>query len=260
MFIGENIVYLDLQKTGSTHIAKVLKTIPSENGVKLRKHITFEQVPMNLRQDWTRKTILGSIRNPWSWYVSLWAYGCAGKGSMLKNHTQFDWAFFKKNKKWDYLRIRRKKWRKVYGDVDDVRRFREWLRMVLLTDEMVWGFSNHPISRWAGLYTYRYARLYLKDFHKQGSWADLKTLQEYDAHNNWKQETIRMESLTQDLSTFLFAMGIEMNDELEQLLSEKNNTSHHRDYKDYYDKESISWVAEKDRFIIDKYQYDFMGT
>jgi hypothetical protein len=30
----------------------------------------------------TNRFVMGSIRNPWDWYVSLWAYGCLCKGSV----------------------------------------------------------------------------------------------------------------------------------------------------------------------------------
>jgi hypothetical protein len=75
MIVNEKLIYLMMQKTGCSHIAKlILQTV---GGERIGTH--------NKLTDYnTGKYIIGSIRNPWDWYVSLWAYGCRGKGRVRR--------------------------------------------------------------------------------------------------------------------------------------------------------------------------------
>ena len=73
MFISDKIVFIHLQKTGGVHISQLLS-----------KLLEGEKQPGHLQVDpeYHSRFIIGSMRNPWDWYVSLWAYGCAGKGGI----------------------------------------------------------------------------------------------------------------------------------------------------------------------------------
>jgi hypothetical protein len=83
MYIADRLIYLRLQKTASTHIGKFLQSmIP---GRLIGGHRRLQE-----RRLAVRRYIIGSIRNPWDWYVSLWAYGCQGKGGLYKWLTSRD--------------------------------------------------------------------------------------------------------------------------------------------------------------------------
>src|SRR6476619_6662167 len=75
MFISDRIVFLELQKTGCTHIRDLLRELVG--GQLVGKH---NQARRRLFIE--GKSFLGSIRDPWDWHVSLWAFGCQGKGSV----------------------------------------------------------------------------------------------------------------------------------------------------------------------------------
>ena len=72
IFISEKLVYLALQKTGSTQIRHLLTSIIPGELIG-----THNRLPVNLSP---KRIAVGSIRNPWAWYVSLWAFGCLGRG------------------------------------------------------------------------------------------------------------------------------------------------------------------------------------
>ena len=77
MYVSQKLVYLQMQKTGSTHVTRVLK-----HRIKGSQRERHEQL-----QDYQKfkdRLIVSSVRNPWDWYVSLWAYGCSGKGGVYR--------------------------------------------------------------------------------------------------------------------------------------------------------------------------------
>ena len=78
MFESDRVIFLQLHKTGTTTIVDELQRCTPGRLHKNRqqgKHMALN-VPQNGR------LVLGSIRNPYDWYLSLWAYGCAGKGEL----------------------------------------------------------------------------------------------------------------------------------------------------------------------------------
>lgn len=258
MFIGKHLVYLDLQKTGSTQITKVFKSIPSEEGIKYRKHITYHQLPDESKIGWDDKIKLGSIRNPWAWYVSLWAYGCGGKGAFYKDRTQLTWKVFK-HRRFRSFFIPRKKWRKVYTDVHSKEQFKAWLKMVLFPKGSAFvEYNASSFFNLSGIYTHRYLRLYIKDFLRLEQQLNSKeSITQLDAEQNVLDEVIRQENLKEELFLFLEKQNIEITDSIKKLFLKKTNSSYHLDYKEYYDEESISWIKEKEWLIINKYEYCF---
>src|SRR4051812_35017204 len=71
MFVSDRLIYIQMQKTASTHIARVLAEVVG--GEQHQQHI-------RLRGDRDGRLVVVSVRSPWDWYVSLWAYGCRGGG------------------------------------------------------------------------------------------------------------------------------------------------------------------------------------
>lgn len=78
MFEFETFAYLDVQKTGSRFICAILKKFSGDAVVRNRKHKPFET-------DYdTSKFYFISVRNPLDQYVSLYFYGCKGRGGVSK--------------------------------------------------------------------------------------------------------------------------------------------------------------------------------
>ena len=80
MFVTDKLIYLQMQKTACSHIAAMLAE--TVGGRKIGLHI-----PLPRRLHSTDKHVVGSIRNPWDWYVSQWSYGCAGRGALRNRLT-----------------------------------------------------------------------------------------------------------------------------------------------------------------------------
>ena len=138
MFVTDKLIYIQLHKTASTHISRLLKEVIGGNQLKKHSLASLES---------KHNFVLGSIRNPWDWYVSLWSYGCRNKGSLqqrLIHRTHFlyrlrcwkaspiqNFEHFVKGLISSVFRPRNK-WRQVYADATNPLLFQSWLKMLLL--------------------------------------------------------------------------------------------------------------------------------
>ena len=82
MLITDELVYLELQKTGCSHTIKILSALNNKNCKIIGKHNTYDSIPKEDQGNFESKLKIGNIRNPWDWYVSLWAFGCQKKGGL----------------------------------------------------------------------------------------------------------------------------------------------------------------------------------
>lgn len=72
MYIADKFVVIEISKTGTTHINRILgETVKGET---IGKH---NSAPGELIG--SNKTFVASIRDPFDWYVSLWSFGCKVK-------------------------------------------------------------------------------------------------------------------------------------------------------------------------------------
>jgi hypothetical protein len=275
MFLSEKLVFLELQKTGSSHIVQLLeKTL---DGSVIGKHD-----PPSKQLFAQPRTYVGSIRNPWEWYVSLWAYGCDNRGALYKRVTKAGKGATKsirrKIKKtisecrawlrdpcyytFQVLNNRYRnplEWRLSYSDPDDPKGFRDWLRMIHGSrhrHDIADFYGNCALSNFAGLLTYRYLRLFCRnDFSGIQTAAELR---EFERKNCYINYFIRNENLEGDFFTALDTAGLTISEDKKNLVyaARRTNTSskkHPAAY--YYDDETIDLVRIRDQLLIDKFGY-----
>ena len=68
----EKFIYLDMYKTGSTYVDSLLRKLIEGKPVRRTRH-----APITAGRPffWKRgKYAFATVRNPWDWYVSMWAY------------------------------------------------------------------------------------------------------------------------------------------------------------------------------------------
>jgi hypothetical protein len=264
MLVSKKLVFLELQKTGSTHIKQLLKK--TVGGVNDGKH---NQATTELRE--SGKHFIGSIRDPWGWYLSLFSYGCQKKGGVyLRTTNPARWKQLRKGGTLEgadgfdsysaqFMR------EQVYADPDNAEHFRAWLRLVLTAGPhralIEDGFAESPISAIAGLMTYRYFLLFV-----DGGAAvpetvtTLKKLQAHEKKSLFVEHIVRNESLAEDLIKAVEACGETLSPEQQVQIREapRTNTSPRKFGKThYYDEASVALVAEREKFIIDKFGYAF---
>lgn len=271
MFVSDKVVFVELHKTGCTHIRHLLKELVG--GEFVGKH---NQIGSGLLAG--DRLLLGSIRDPWSWYVSLWAYGCDHKGFIYGNATRDGVRLKGHGWKEHPLRAVRSllahranrhaaQWRRTYENVNDPGAFRAWLHM--LHDERYWhdygeGYGRSRASRVAGLYSYRYMKLFTCRDDGDEVEDGIDGIDSHDELVRHEQthcfidHFIRNERLEHDLFQALESSGIHVPERtrLEILARPKTNTSSRSGGADfYYDDASERLVGERDRLIVDRFSY-----
>ena len=102
MFISKKICFVELEKTGISSINKFLKDhIKDGETTQPHDYVTEDLMKKKL-------FFIGSIRNPYDWYISRWSYGCKMKNedSMYKNLVNKRLSYSRiKNIKGQYLKI-----------------------------------------------------------------------------------------------------------------------------------------------------------
>ena len=266
MLVSKKLVFLELQKTGSTHIKQLLKK--TVGGLNDGKH---NQATAELRE--SGKAFVGSIREPWGWYLSLFTYGCQKKGGVyLRTSNPARWKQLQRSGALDggmpagfedysasFMRDQ------VYSDPDNAEHFRAWLRLVCTSTPLRGliedGYAESPISAFAGLMTYRYFLLFADGGAQvPESVNTLKKLQAHEKKHLFVQHIIRNEVLAEDLIRTIEACCEPLDDEKKLQIREapRTNTSPRKFGKGhYYDEACVALVAEREKFIIDKFDYTF---
>lgn len=274
MFVSDSLIFVELHKTAGSHIGRCLNKILT--GEQVGKH---NVVPPELQN----RFILGSIRNPWDWYVSLWGYGCDRKGSAFSQTTRrysvdYYWRQLNKEmgKNWlspaQYARQMLADttkpvalWNEVYADSGNPELFRQWLRLMLdgkRRFDIGEGYGFSPLSAHSGVLTYRYFKLFTNLGAQLYSLPDLANSS--SLNDVWKQYgitnfVVRNEHLEADLIDALTSANIPLSDEQRLFIlqgkNEKTNTSSRKSMDFYYDEESIALVKNKEDFIISRYGY-----
>jgi hypothetical protein len=266
MFLSEKFIYLQLQKTACTHIAELLGVYFP--GVQRGKHGQLTMAPGG-------RLVIGSVRNPWDWYVSLWAYGCQSHGEIYDYLTSPFPAIAHRiirgsvahPRKWaripgtlqSHAKKKHERWQRLYASSDDPELFREWLKCLFsIEGKSILGkeYPHLPMNSFVGLMTYRFFYLFIdykhwhRSAHRVESMLDLVTM--YDRHAI-ADRFIKMESLEHDLAKILIELGVEIGES--ELKRSKVNSSSRLDMTYYYDEETVELVRDKEQFIIERFKY-----
>jgi hypothetical protein len=282
MFVSDKLVYLQMQKTASTHIARVLAEV-----VGGEQHLQHQR----LWDDPEGRLVVASIRDPWSWYVSLWSYGCRQGGGVdgIYYRLTADPPSFGElvSRAWSDARAKRHLptavvqkvraeqarqratrtdlWRTAYGDPDDVEVFRRWLRLMFDPErahELLAPYGRTDLRFAGGFMSFRYFWLLAKDralMEQPGALGTTEAIAEFDRTLTVHDDMIRIEHLEDELRRVLERAGYELDAAQSQLLHErcrqKTNVSPHRSTRDYYDDESLELVATRERVLVERYGY-----
>ncbi len=261
--VSDKLVYLELQKTASTLIGSVLVDLFGAED-RYPKH---GLLPADCRD----RFVIGSVRNPWDYYVSLWSFGGGGEGGLhqrlTRRHLRRAWRGLPRLAPLlDELRKPTADWQSTYAEPHTPERFRSWLSRVhdvRRAGQIEAPYGASQLRRVAGYATYRYCRLYSGDLDavlRATTPAELRSR----AATGWLPDAyIRTERLADDLLDAVRRAGCRVDDVLERAVRERTETavnrSEHRPYPDYYDDSSRQLVAERDALLIERHEYVF-GT
>lgn len=260
MVVSDELVFVELNKTGSTHITQILRDLigGERRGVHNPPSTTLVQ---------SDRCFLGSIRNPWEWYVSLWAYGCQGDGALhgqlttarLLGHGWRDNVVEAVQKLWDDLTKDQKGWKKLYADVTDADLFQRWL--IRIHDESVGPYADAQGKSPLGLLSRFYANLFWHPDHKERVVRNIGSADEarhLDVEQCYIDHFIRTEHLEDDLAKVLTViLKIVPRNKVDIIYkkSKTNSSRRKRNIRYYYNQKTKNLVNEKDSLIINKFDY-----
>jgi hypothetical protein len=231
------------------------------------------------------RRVVGTVRDPWSWYTSLWAYGCEGRGGLHARVTQTRSARstlgamareMRSSHRFPHEALARFRatpptsegWAELYDDADDVDAFRAWLRRVLdpaYASVVEPWYGATAVPRTAGLLTWRYLALFARDTDRliaPEGFSDIAALRGFDETQNVCDEILRTDRIAAELPGVLARAGYELDAAQQSTLAartsstERRNASRHRPWREYYDAAAIALVAERDAVIVDRFGFD----
>jgi hypothetical protein len=227
MIVTPHFICIHLQKTGGSFIREYLtNNIPNAkyNGIV---HDKACDIPKRYRQ----KPILGTIRNPWDWYVS-W-YASTQRTEALKGPF------------------------KVLHPNGKQTNFVEFMSKIANLNTKVHNIDFGLINRLGiGIYTYYYIQSYCRN--QAVVFKALKTKSITD-DMVFNIHLCRTENLREDLTNFLADTTVGITEQQKNTLATmaKVNTSKHGRYQEYYDAKLRQSVEKMDKYIVNRFGYTF---
>jgi hypothetical protein len=269
MFISDKLCFLELGKTGCSYIREVLSQ-NIQQGNLTHIHDTIDSELLN-----SNRFFLGSIRNPFDWYVSLWAFGCLHKKKdpLYSNLTSrrinpFRLSSINKNylKKTKFISNQLIKNigmnKKLYSDPLNVDNFKEWIKIILKKKNKNQLGEHYAISntnKFIGYMTFHYLlrfvrpdKLYMLFNDEVSNYEDLKN---FDKSFNFIKSTIKFENIDQDLFNIFNQLNIPIDKKKLIKKNPVNKSIRLKNTMSYYDNETIKIVQQNDSLIFEKYEY-----
>jgi len=217
MIETESHIFVHLLKCGGTSIFrmmmdnfKVLNVDQIGKGVPL-SHYT---IPIEEKKG---KVVVGNIRHPLSFYVSLWAFVDGG----------FTGTFIKQYKDKAHL----------CDDTFSIPKFQEWLK-IIINDRFLLPPAGEEFN--IGILTWTFFEKYYNN-----DYRFLNTPNEEYLVDHY----IRLETLEEDFNR-IFGTDIKKQN------NPRYKTTKHLPYIEYYNNELIDLVYDKEKFIFDKFNYN----
>ncbi len=267
MFISEELIFLQLQKTAGSHIAAKLSS--HLDGYIMAKHGSLDFDPGD-------RLVVGSVRNPWDWYVSLWSYGCGSAGGVqgLLKGAHFTTALRVAGAAWRQptlwsgalrdiaVHTRRDPafWKDVYADPHDPERFRRWLNAILSSEgRCLLGadYAARPLAGFAGFYTYRFLSVFtpLQIWRsKANTMRCVEDISPFFERYGAVHTLIRNERLEEDLAAVFARIG-RPDVSADSLRGDRVNASQRGEVETYYDETTRALVMQSDPFMVEYFGY-----
>lgn len=228
MILSDDYIYLHIPKTAGKAIGKFMlesDDFPNAKIYRYRKrpkrktaHFPYREIPNQLQDmkltmgDIKDKVFFASVRNPLSFYVSLYHYD-----------------FFQRSKKG-------KRFLEFLGNEDnEVERFQNWLKRMLNTENPRYSRLKDAKERGLGLYGYWHAFYTFRTLDFGNNEDIIKNYSKLTAPKFY----LKIEKLDQEMKKH-FGINTEVL---------KINKSRHNHFESYYDDETKNLVLEKDKYI-----------
>lgn len=238
----DRFIYLDVYRTGSTHVLKRLAAATGAKPIRFHRHAALTR---GRRFGFaSRKLCFATVRNPWDWYVSLWAFGVSGNSAIrryLAGHYPLPYVAG------------------LYDASEPAMAFRRWLTLMhdpaVLDTIMQEHLPQSGLAPVMGLYSYRFLRvttLYPRLLLRQATASSAANhLSRFRAYS----EVLRTETLDDDLDRLLAKLGLNVLERPTRPANASPRTL--ASYRDYYDDETMDLVARRDGLFSEVFGYQF---
>jgi len=258
MFLTKQYCYVDKNKTGTVYVNNLLKNLNKDFYYK------HHQIPCKEVIDNKNIIKFGTIRCPWSWYVSLWSFGCLRKRSsgVYNNFTKFRpfvsyggannkfFAIFKKQITYINLNLKYDT-EDLYSDNSNPNLFRKWLKIVL-SDEFApivdYPLYHSNLYKHCGLYTRRMIKFYFINHDINRARIDSHSgLSKFLEDNCYVNDFIVLEHLDSNLKHFFEKYKFHPEQPI-PILKRANVSSKNISH---YNQETFELVLEKEKIMLD---------
>jgi hypothetical protein len=230
MIVTDKFVFVHLPRSGGTFVSGVIRKFFS-SAYEIGHHLPRQLVP----REYSHLPVLGTVRNPWEFYVSLYHY------VRIRDAASILVSWMSENGKLDFI-----------GSIRNalnlgVNEERLNVLIEMLPNHIDYSKIHIPNvtkdtmrrvrGTGVGYYTFRFNQMF-------GSADDVFFC--------------RLETLSQDLVAFFEGIGA-ATDQLRDyvLRSDKENISEHLHYATYYTPELAELVSIRDRPLIERFGYVF---
>jgi len=268
MFVNDNFVFLHLQKAAGTFVVdRLVQAMPGE--------VRDGHAPLTAGKG--GRTVAAAIRDPWDWYVSLWSYGCMGRGEVQGRLTASRASILNRTLRvvaagrmspgaamtslWlDHDRDPAA-WRDLYATAEDPERFRRWLRKVLTLPgcgHLPDAYPILPMREHVGFMTFRVLRL----FTDWQAWkVESRSIRSpADALDFYRRcgivdHVLRTEQVEADLERLFNMLSLPPPPIGTDTAPVHRNQSKRHQHTGYYDAETVALVLERDRMVVEAFGY-----
>jgi hypothetical protein len=230
MIVTDKFVFVHLPRTGGTFVSEVIKKFFPE-AHEIGHHLPREFLP----REYSHLPVLGTVRNPWELYVSLYHY------ILPKDAASILVSWMSENGRLGFV-----------GSIQNVLNLGVNDERLDVLIEMLPAHVDYSRTQipnvtkdemrrvrgtGVGYYTFRFNQMF-------GNADDVFFC--------------RLETLKQDLVAFFEGIGAATNELRDYVLgSDKKNSSEHHHYSTYYTPELADLVSIRDRQLIERFGYVF---
>ena len=228
MIVTDNFVFLHMHKSGGTFVLSFLQEFEPQAHM-VGYHLPYPELPQEYRQ----LPVLGTVRNPWSYYVSWYTFQAAMANPnplflLVSNNGQLGFSATTRN----LVTLSESPQRLELLEHTLPESFRP--RGLNLTRHCIGPLHDNDV----GFYTFLFERMY--------SGCD-------------NPRIMQMENLREDLLDALPGLGRQLSQEEVDYINATppTNTTAHGHYAEYYNEELRDLVAQKDSAVIRRFGYSF---
>lgn len=251
----KHFIYLDVNRTGSTHIIEILRKISETKERHVWRHYPVSAAGFLVRP--AGRPVFASVRNPWSWYVSLWGHGLDGHSAIRRFMAD---------------KLSASEVAEFYDEDQPAVSFRKWLTAIHdpgFADRVLKeGYPQSGLAPILGLYSYRFLRIttLFPWFHlRPRNIPDPARAVEFLRRRRIYQTMLHTENLTEEFAAFVKEHGPQCHFKPDAERTVRTTAQRKRNastkalphYRDYYDDRCAALVAERDRLFLDEFGYRF---